>query len=210
MLRRIPQECARVAGQDGNALFGRLVIANLERLRGDVAVISGQVNNDRLSRFLPIEAAVLRNLEDARLKCQVADREFYTPDLLLALIEIPGGRVARCFELVQKGLGEDIRRRLRHYADSLRADAAGPYRVFDWTERPDVQRAQLLAWQAGASALSDLDLLLGVLDSSSKTRGELEVEFGPVVPRLRQAAAQMRKVDIRPATPGRILGGDGR
>jgi hypothetical protein len=205
LLRSIPDECRKAAKRPSNPLFAHVVIANLERLHAEVVAISQLIGDHRLTRLVPIAGDLRHALNDARLKCRMADRAFYTPDVLLALLEMPEGRVTRCFEAVRNGLGQEIDLRLRGYAAGLTRDAAGPYVDFDWTERDDVRRAQQLAWQDGASTVNDAYLLLGVLDTPSNTQRQLANLLGSDSERLRDAVLRLRKEPGRSGTPGTIL-----
>jgi ATP-dependent Clp protease ATP-binding subunit ClpA len=106
-------------------------------------------------------------LDAARNACQARHRAVYTFDVLLALLDMPGGRVRSCFEDVASGLSDRVRQGLLAMPDPGKQQH--PFVPFEWVERDDMQ----LAWQYTLSdarpAVSDLHLLLAILDSQSET-----------------------------------------
>jgi hypothetical protein len=205
LLTAIPDECTRAARRSGSPLFNQVVISNLERLRAEVLALSPQVGDGRLARLTPIAAAVRASLDDARLNCEMTDRKFYTPDLLLGLLQTPESRVIRCFNMALPGLGEDVRQQLQHYVSALNRESAGPYIPFDWMEREEVRHAQMLAWEAGAGAVTEVHLLLGFLETESNTREQLASMVD--LERLRDCAMTLQQASPGPGTPGAVLGG---
>lgn len=205
LLTAIPDECARAARRSGSPLFNQVVVSNLEQLRTEVLALSRQAGDGRLARLTPIAAAVRASLDVARLTCQMADRRFYTPDLLLGLLQAPEGRIIRCFNMALPGLGEDVRKQLRDYVSALTRESAGSYIPFGWMEREEVRRAQVVAWEAGAGAVTEVHLLLGFLETESNTREQLASMVD--LERLRDCATTLLHASAGPGTPGAVLGG---
>lgn len=133
----------------------------------------------RLARGIPL-------LDAARSPCDGRNRAFYTPDLLLALLDMPNSRAAECFGEAQAGLTPQVRDWLSpsRSPSAVSLSQAHPFQPFEWTGRPDVQLAQDLALMDGAAAVTEVYLLLGVLGSQSSTRERLTVFLGPSSDRL--------------------------
>ena len=128
---------------------------------------------------------------------------FFTPDLLLALLDIPNSRTVECFDEVQAGLGRRVREWLSRNVSALNASPVRPFEPFEWTERQDIQLAQDLALIDGAAAVSEVYLLLGVLGSESGTRQQLAALLGPDYDRLYEVASQRRRCPAQVLkTPG--------
>jgi hypothetical protein len=132
----------------------------------------------RLARSIPLSGAVRQVLDAAYTSCEARSRAFYTSDLLLALLEIPNGRTAACFEVAETGLSQRVRERLSQDLNALSAGQADPFQPFEWTERPDVQLAQDLALADRSAVVTEVYLLLGVLGSEDSTRGRLAEFLG--------------------------------
>jgi hypothetical protein len=147
---------------------------------------------------VPLSDALLVALNHQRSLCEAARRPFFTPDLLLALL-MPGGRVAQCFDQVEPGWSGQVRSQLQSYTSALASGTLDGFRPFDWPERRDVRKAQRRAGRSRSPAVGDVHMLLGVLDTRSKTRQQLKVRFGDRVGPLRQAALRVaRKAPVGP------------
>jgi hypothetical protein len=163
----------------------------------------GSGSHARLARLVSLSGVVREALDAARTSCAARGRPFYTPDLLIALLDIPNSRTAQCLEEVQPGLAQ----RVREWLDkSLRAVSEGReslFHSFEWNERPDVQLAQDLAFSDGMAVVTEVYMLLGVLGSESNTRSRLAVFLGPVYDHLCVAAnARRRSNEHVLKTPG--------
>lgn len=106
---------------------------------------------------IPIAPAVLDGLEMARMSCEAANRRFVTPHLLLALLDLPNSRVARCFDQAKPGLAHEWQELLREYQErAIHDETFDRYRKFDWDNRPDVRRGKELSLLDGAEAVDEL------------------------------------------------------
>lgn len=131
---------------------------------------------------LPIVPSVLAALDEARAACADADYGFFTPHLLLALLELPDSEVAKCFDETRPGLAERWKGLMHRYQERARAGEFGDYprfRRFDWDHRGDVWRAKQLALSDDRPVVDDLYLLLGVLTNPrSGTVRQLAEDLG--------------------------------
>jgi hypothetical protein len=155
---------------------------------------------------MPIEPNLLDLMEKMRSDCESADRRFYTPHLLLALLELPSSHVTQCFNEVRPGSAEAWRQNLRRYRDKAKQDPRHPkYRPFEWNARPDIRSAGLQARQMGASQITELQVLVSILtsDRDSRTQRELMQYFGNDYERLVATAAEL--LDEEQRTPGPVL-----
>src|SRR5207302_281058 len=57
---------------------------------------SSQIRQEGAARVVSLSGAVREALEAARASCATRQRAFYTPDLFLALLDIPNSRTAQC------------------------------------------------------------------------------------------------------------------
>jgi hypothetical protein len=152
------------------------------------------------SADIPLAGEVRAALDRQRQYCQAVGRAFFTPDLLVALLDMPGRRVVFCFENAHPN-GRGLIGELRRWVAGLRVEDAGPFVPFNWTKRPDIRRAQDIAAGFGAPAVTDALLLLGVLETESKTRADLAAQFGGDLSPLREQAVRLSW-----RTPGAVFG----
>ena len=130
------------------------------------------------ARQIQLSGAVRQALDAARTSCEAKHRAFYTPDLLLALLDMPRSRTTSCFDETRAGLAGDVRERLSRRINGLNTNPVHPSHPFEWPERPEVQVAQDLAALDRSPVVTEIYLLLGVLGSESSTRTELEEHLG--------------------------------
>lgn len=154
---------------------------------------------------LPLAALVRQALDAARATCHAANRRFLTPDLLLAILELPGSAAYSCFENVSPGLGAWARTQLHRY---LGETQSGPFVAFDWEERRDVLRAREIAMQSGAPAVADVHLLAAVLDGESGTARQLATLLCSDFQVLHQHAHCLSSHPTRDTTPGTVWSKD--
>jgi hypothetical protein len=147
----------------------------------------------------PIEESLQKALNVQKSQCQAAGRPYYTLDTLLTLLAVANGRAARCFDIVKPGWATEVRTRLHEHAAELKNEGFVP---FEWTERPEVQEAQAAAKRSQARAVTDVHLLLGVLDTPSNTLTDLEKTYGDNVSQLRTAATKAAAQRAVSPTPG--------
>ncbi|MFC0106078.1 hypothetical protein [Kibdelosporangium aridum] len=198
LLRLIREELSRAAGKQGNALFGQVVLANLELLGANIAAVSTL----GMARQIPLLARLRESLDNTYQACRATGRAFVTPDLLLVLAQTP--EVSFCLDTARPGLATEMTERLRRY---LSTTPTGPFTAFDWTERADVRRAQHLAWAAQIPAVTELFLLRGVLDTPTNTRDQLAAWLGTTFDQLREIAHARSHTAVTAAgTPGTIFG----
>jgi hypothetical protein len=67
---------------------------------------------------------------------------------------------------------------LRGYQPRDETGALSPFAEFDWYERSDIQAARRRAQQEGVRAITARHLLLGFIDTPSRTRVQLNTSLG--------------------------------
>lgn len=157
------------------------------------------------ARFLPLAGAVREALDAARASCAAKNRAFYTPDLLLALLDMPNSQILSCIEEIEAGLGHRLRIVLVRSTSTtvLTVRRPDPFQPFEWVERQDIRDAQDLAAAADSPVVTDIHLLLAVLNGKSTTRTHLATLLGSNFARLRAAAdARRRTNESQIRTPG--------
>ena len=198
----LQEEIREQARIPGSPLLSGVVLDDLDILTAAARNITQVFHGWSPARLLPLGEALQSALSLQRGLCEAAGRPFFTPDLLLALLTMPGGRVARCFNQAEPGWASRVRSQLQSYASSRPACTSGGFVAFDWVEREDVRKAQDAAWRAGAPMVTDVHLLLGVLETPSKTRQELQTRFSNRVERLREVALDLASQPPVGPTPG--------
>ncbi|MGO9783246.1 MAG: hypothetical protein ACLPKE_12870 [Streptosporangiaceae bacterium] len=182
LLKNIAEEALRTAVDgDGNHLFPAVAAAHLSDLRRSVRILARTIEPDGQL------GDALRATYEA---CRDRDRELFTPDVLLALLHLTDGSVAACFEAVRPGLSLKIAGSLRRFRNTPVAS----FRPFKWVERAEMRQAQMYAWVHGVPLVSGPLLLLGIIDSPSKTRDSLIANLG-------EGAAVMRQVAMSRISP---------
>ena len=128
---------------------------------------------------VPLSAELERALDASFERCRDTDTRYYTPHMLLVLIDLGDGVVRSCFDRVEPGLAGQIRTEVAHYVAEAYARAAEPFIAFRWRERNDVRRAQRLAAEAESPIVTSGLLFAGVLDTESSTQKQLRARLGP-------------------------------
>jgi Clp amino terminal domain, pathogenicity island component len=126
----------------------------------------------------PIEARVLAILDLEKEQSMRRDIPFKSPNLLLALLRLPGGFAERAFDGLAAGLAGELRQLFAEYVASDGARQEGGFSDFSWYDRPEVRHAQQFARDMNAQFTDDRHLLLSVLDSQSNTVGGLRRRLG--------------------------------
>jgi hypothetical protein len=180
----------------GRRSHWRCVVVSL--LCDGVELVPGEAA-DPAAPSAPIEESLQKALNVQKSQCQAAGRPYYTLDTLLTLLAVANGRAARCFDIVKPGWATEVRTRLHEHAAELKNEGFVP---FEWTERPEVQEAQAAAKRSQARAVTDVHLLLGVLDTPSNTLTDLEKTYGDNVSQLRTAATKAAAQRAVSPTPG--------
>lgn len=201
LLVALPNEFADAAERHNSPLFGRVVLANLDRLQAGLTSLTAA----RVSALV-LSAPLVEALSAAYDVCRATGRGFLRADLLLALLNIPGGTAAACFDELGTGQAAAVREQLSRYLARLDPASAGTFRAFDWSEQPDIARARRIAADAGLPVVGDACVLLALLEGSSRTVAELRERLGPRFSRLRAAAAEALKRPENIATPRGVLG----
>jgi hypothetical protein len=204
LLAHIPEEVAEAAAATNSALFPGVVLTRLERLDNSLHSLGAAVHT-AIEQLPPLAEPLHQALDAAREVCRASQRAFVTPDLLLALLALPHGRAAACFDSTRPALAATVRAMLQRY---LATTELGAFHPFDWAERADVRHARRCAARHRAPVVSDAHLLLGVLEGGSATARQLAEWLGADYDRLRTAAtAAARNAQPLPAgTPGIVFG----
>ncbi len=150
---------------------------------------------------LPLASNVHAPVDAALTACEASNRAFYTPDLMLALLEVPGNRVGWCFNQVQPGLARSVQERLRVGLARTPIHEFQPFQP-DFDSRPDVGWAQRFARRDRAAVVTELHLFLGVLVTESNTQRQLKRLLGAGFARLEQVVGKLCLEDSKRGTPG--------
>lgn len=195
----LPEELLKEAGTAGSPLFNAVTQAQLV----DVRAVLDQ-HRTLLANLIPLSGAVLAALDRAVARCARNRVAFFTPHLLLALLDLSGSAVVATFDDVSPGLATELRRRLKAYVESAAA-ASQPFTPFEWSEREYVRRARCIAWGRGDPAVTELHLLLGVFDAPSTTGRELTTLLGSRLGAVRRVAIRTLDEREQARTPGPVL-----
>jgi len=141
-------------------------------------------------------------LNAAYTSCEAMNRKYVTPHLLFALLELPGSKVAECFEGISGGLVQEWQEKYEYVRRLAPPGRYPDFQEFDWNNRPEVRRAKELALQDDLQCVKELHLLLGIMDNRrSRTRRELGERLGlDGFQRLREIARQMLHEEETPGS----------
>jgi len=152
--------------------------------------------------YIPFAPPVELVLHAASARAEFNGRRFLTADVLLAILDLPDSAVEKCLECFSQGLADQVRLRLRNALESATKRSDYPkWRPFNLDLRPEVLRARELAAEGKDPEVTELHLLLGILDNErSGTRRELtNLLSSEGRNRLRNITARML---TEPVTPG--------
>jgi hypothetical protein len=184
------------ASKSKSPLFRELAMGDLEHLRREAITLR--------ATMVPLAATLEAALESSYTACRATDTRFYTPHLLLVLLDLPDGVVRACFDQVERGLSVTMRDQLARY---VARPSGQPFVAFRWHERDDVRSAQRLAVESGSPVVTAPLLLVAVLDTESRTAQQLRARLGTQgVDDLRVHALSARALASPSATPGVIFG----
>jgi hypothetical protein len=150
----------------------RLARATPSGIRPDEVILK------RLVQSLPIASDLSAQLELARASHEATNVQFATGSLLLALLVMRGRFFADRLDETRPGLAAAVEAILERYVRVVLPSASGGYENFDWVERSDVQRAQFHALEDGSPVVREKHLLLGILESGSRSVRDLKSYLG--------------------------------
>jgi hypothetical protein len=192
--------------RDGSALSNRVTLEALDVLVKQTRLLQDWVASLVTADHIPIAPFVQDALEAALARCRSNNVMFFTPHVLVALLDIEGGRVRACVDSLDGDLPRVMVKRLTNYV--RRYDAGRqPFKAFSWTERDDIRRAQQIAASYDLRAVDDLCLFVGVLEGQSRTVTALENLLGPDRFRsLRSIAERSISTNEYGRTDGEVFG----
>lgn len=150
-----------------------------------------------------IERSLLAILNLQKEQCRRDDSAFFTPHLLLALLDIPNGAAQWSLNSLKPDLATEVKRRLEQFAVTSLKKNGEPYSDFQWEDRADVQKAQKLALRDRHKTVTEKQLLLGILETESTTVKGLRSFLGEDdFHKLLQIVQRIAVGPPRPETPG--------
>jgi hypothetical protein len=199
LLVALPVKLRTEAKRHGSPLFEHIAVTDLERLRHGAA--------DVRAAIVPLAAELQRALDASYAACRATNSPYYSPHLLLTLLDLRDGVVRACFDRTEPGFGGQIRDRLARYVADLDARTGPGFVEFRWIERDDIRRAQRLAAELESHVVTGPLLLAALLDTPSNTANQLRAWLGPErFDQLRANALAARRVSLPAATPGEVFG----
>jgi Clp amino terminal domain, pathogenicity island component len=205
LLKVLPRTLRSQAGRHGSPLFQGIALADLEWLRRDAGEVRAAITRRVVAPALPLSAELEAALDASYAGCRATNTRFYTPNLLLALLDSRDGVARACFNRVESGLSGEVRARLAGYVAN--PGAGQGFVAFRWPEREDVRTAQLLAAEAGSPVITPACLLAAVLETPSSTREQLLAFLGTErFERLRAHTLTARTLAAPAVTPGTVFG----
>lgn len=193
---------------DKSALFNRLTVEALDELVQESRSLQEQIAHlVSASERVPVTPYVQEALDAMLAQCRADNVRFFTPHVLVALLNIEGGRVQPCLDSLDGEEAGVMVTRLRNYV--RRGDARRQrFRTFSWDERDDIRRAQQIAADYGLRAVDDLCLFVAVLETRSQTiSGEPEDQCERLVDRAQLGGVQAscRRAEPLGVDDGRLL-----
>lgn len=163
--------------RDESALFNRVTLETLDELMKVSRSLQDEVASLVAGNRVPIAPFVEKALDAALAQCRSKNVRFFTPHVLVALLDIEGGRVQACLDSVDGDVARVMVDKLRSYVGRYDARRA-PFRAFSWAQRDDIRRAQQIAAGYDLHAVDDLCLFVAVLEGRSQTVAALEKRLG--------------------------------
>lgn len=131
------------------------------------------------SASIPIDRALLAILNIQKDLHRQNNVPFFTPSLLIVLLEMPNSVARYSLETLKSGLTGELQKRLKSYVAAAPTSAAGASFVdFQWEDRADVRLAQQQALKEGSIVVTERHLLLGILETKSNTQQGLKDMLG--------------------------------
>jgi hypothetical protein len=172
-----------------------------EDLKANKDIIIENITNNRIALTDLISKSVLQILKEvgkigqntvhlsdgllvlinqSRKSCEEIDIPFRTPNLLLPLFRVSSSLAKRSLDKIQANLGQGYEDALISYIVNMqpKLERGNKYVPFDWYEREDVRLAQAEAFNEGYPVVTEKHLLLGILQSNSKTSKEIRDQLG--------------------------------
>lgn len=201
--RVLPGQLRADAESHQSPLFPVVTIEYLAALRD-----RQELFQETLASLIPFSAALTQALEMSVQLCRGEDTPYYTPHMMLALLEMPNSIVGKCLNAGRPHLADDVRYQTLTYITQLKQRHGGHFTSFLWRQRGDVHQAQLFALRHSHSVVTDAALFLGMLNSSSNSIADLkkqltEGEWEWLGDAVRAAAEEG---EPPPGTPGVVFG----
>jgi hypothetical protein len=199
LLVTLPAKLRTEAKRHGSPLFEQIAVTDLERLRRGAA--------DVRAAIVPLAGELQRALDASYAACRATNSPFYSPHLLLVLLDLEDGVVRACFDQTEPGLASQVRNRLARYVADLDAGTGPGFVEFGWIERDDIRRAQRVAAELESPVVTAPLLLAALLATPSNTVNQLRAWLGPEqVDQLRTNALAAHRVILPSTTPGEVFG----
>ncbi len=163
---------------------------------------------DTLIKSISISSVLLALMDASRKACQEKDIPYRTPNLLLVLLQMPNSLAKQFLNRIEKDVGQEFQDGLESYVKSEqpKLEVNNSYNSFDWSERDDIRLAQIEAFNDRYPVVTQKHLLLGILQSDSKTkkeiRGKLDNKFQELLDIVRKESPSSINST---STPGPIL-----
>lgn len=160
--------------------------------RSDTAGLTQSTRRSRnlLAGLIELSGEVERVLEAASNACEARRRALYTFDVLLALLDIPTGRARDCFDEVAPGLSTRVRQGLLAMPEP--GEPVHPFIMRKWGEFPWMASATDYALQDDELIVTDMHVLLAILDGQSGTNRWLRRYIPQEHPQVRMVAERKR------------------
>ncbi|MEU0885857.1 hypothetical protein ABZ345_45400 [Lentzea sp. NPDC005914] len=144
------------------------------------------------ANLLVLSGEVEPAMEAARSACRERNRQFYTSDTLLALLDMPNGRVRDCFALDGAA---DWSRQVRQKLLTMSLPDGDRFAEFKWIERKEFHRALQYATSDGSPVVNEFHLLLAIFDGTSETNANLQRLLQHDYAKVRAAVERRRGED---------------
>lgn len=145
----------------------------------DIQVNKKQIT-ENIIRSIPISSSLLKLMDESRKLCQERNVPYRTPNLLLLLLQIPNSMAKQALNIIMKNLGQQLFNSLKCYVfeEQLLLEKGNQYIEFDWVEQNYIRLAQSEAFNEKYPVVTEKHLLLGILQSESKTASGIKEKIG--------------------------------
>jgi hypothetical protein len=152
-----------------------------------------------------LSAEVLAALNDHKEICQQRDVPFYTASLFLALLKIDG-ITQRLLEELERGIVPKLCEALNTYINKELPSYKERFSNFEWEELEQISQSKIFAIKDGYNEVKEKHLLLGFLNTESKTCERLKAKLGKenfdsLIKMAKAASAESQHRSSTPGTP---------
>lgn len=129
------------------------------------------VIKNRLISLTPISNYLLERINESVKYCKNKNIPYQTPNLLLALFNIPNSLAKRALDKLEDGLGDKYHKKIDYYVNFKQPQKIKEemFQQFDWSGSEWGRLAKIEAFNDGYPVVAEKHMLLGILQSENSS-----------------------------------------